>query len=450
MASAEDYANWIVANPGKKGTPEFETVAQAYRAAKGATAPAVPDESTVKRVIGGAVEPNLSLLSGMFAQPVAGLAGLATGAGNALGLTNQSPADMVEKVRGALTYEPRTQGGKDASSVIGYLPEKLGELADRTGGAVSDMTDSPAIGAIVNTMMNAAPAALGVKGVGPRVGVLGDGASLPGIADATSRSLYQSALKPPLNAVRSGDATRAIETLRDEGVNVSPAGAEKIAGRVDDVNSNIADAISSSKARVSKALVANRLQDLIQQAEKQVNPNSDVAAITKAYDEFANHPSIPNADMSVQLAQDMKKGTYRQLKDKYGEMGSADTEAQKTLARGLKEEIASAVPEVGPLNAEESQLLNAKNLLDRRVAVSGNSNPLGLAAPIAHGPAGLLASLLDRSDAFKSSIARKLNPGDLGNTLGDMPAVAMTAPQTFSDDVQKRRAIIAALMGARQ
>jgi uncharacterized protein (DUF2342 family) len=34
MANAEAYARWIVENADKKGTPEFETVAQAYQAAR--------------------------------------------------------------------------------------------------------------------------------------------------------------------------------------------------------------------------------------------------------------------------------------------------------------------------------------------------------------------------------------------------------------------------------
>jgi hypothetical protein len=34
MANADDYAQWIVANQSKKGTPEFNTVAQAYKEAK--------------------------------------------------------------------------------------------------------------------------------------------------------------------------------------------------------------------------------------------------------------------------------------------------------------------------------------------------------------------------------------------------------------------------------
>lgn len=45
MASAEEYANWIVQNQAKKGTPEFETVARAYQVAKGQTRPQVTEQS---------------------------------------------------------------------------------------------------------------------------------------------------------------------------------------------------------------------------------------------------------------------------------------------------------------------------------------------------------------------------------------------------------------------
>ena len=34
MATADEYAQWIVKNQDKKGTPEFNTVAQAYQQAK--------------------------------------------------------------------------------------------------------------------------------------------------------------------------------------------------------------------------------------------------------------------------------------------------------------------------------------------------------------------------------------------------------------------------------
>jgi hypothetical protein len=43
MATAEEYAQWIVANAALKGTPDFETVAQAYTEAK-AQNPVAPQQ----------------------------------------------------------------------------------------------------------------------------------------------------------------------------------------------------------------------------------------------------------------------------------------------------------------------------------------------------------------------------------------------------------------------
>lgn len=436
MASAEDYAAWIIKNSDKKGTPEFETVAQAYKFAKGKSS--VPENPTsAGNLVGAAIEPNLSLLTGMVAQPLAGLAGLAASAGKATGLSKAEPADVVRQVSSSLTYEPKTTGGKNAMEVVGYLPEKFGELAHVAGEKATDLTGSPAFGTYINTGMNVVPALLGAKGP----------STLSNAASAASTRLMQSALKPSADAVKRGDAARAIETMLDEGVNVTPGGANKVAGRISDINDKIAEAIVNSNARIPKIDVANRLQDLMKRVEEQVNPNADVKAVKAAYNEFAQHPLIPGGDLSVQLAQKMKQGTYQRLRDKYGEMGSADTEAQKGLARGLKEEIAAAVPEVGPLNAKESELLNAKKLLDHRVAVAGNHNPIGI-THLSPSMGNLIAGLLDRSELIKSLAARGLNPGkDL--SLSDASLAASTAPQTFSEDMQKRKAVIEALMGQR-
>jgi Fe-S cluster assembly scaffold protein SufB len=148
----------------------------------------------------------------------------------------------------------------------------------------------------------------------------------------------------------------------------------------------------------------------------------------------------------VQLAQEMKQGTYKRLREKYGELGSADTEAQKALARGLKEEIAATVPEVGPMNARESSLLNAKEILDKRVLTAGNKNPLGIGG-LSPRLGNLAAMMTDRSELVKSLIARGLNPGEM--SLSDITAALATAPESFSDDKKAREAVIAALMNRR-
>lgn len=57
MATADEYAAWIVQNADKKGTPEFETVAQAYQLAKTEDAPKAAPLSRTDKMIQGARDP---------------------------------------------------------------------------------------------------------------------------------------------------------------------------------------------------------------------------------------------------------------------------------------------------------------------------------------------------------------------------------------------------------
>lgn len=98
--------------------------------------------------------------SSMVAAPVAGLAGIATAAGNAMGITNKQPADVVRNTQEAMTYQPRTQGGKDIVKTASIPFELIAKGADVAGGAAAEVTGSPAVGAAVNTAIQSAPALL--------------------------------------------------------------------------------------------------------------------------------------------------------------------------------------------------------------------------------------------------------------------------------------------------
>ena len=70
MASAEEYAQWIVNNADKKGTPEFQTVAKAYEEAKAEeTISAGGTESVL------ATEPSASLGAKLGQSAIKGAAG---------------------------------------------------------------------------------------------------------------------------------------------------------------------------------------------------------------------------------------------------------------------------------------------------------------------------------------------------------------------------------------
>lgn len=138
---------------------------------RSATAQPAPAEPTnpvargVDRVAKAGVgmdEAALNLGSQAIATPVAGIAGLLQGAKNRLqgDPSNMSAADRIAQVQGALTYQPRTDAGKAIQGVVAKPAQWLAAGADKAGQAASDATGSPAIGAAVNTGVQALPALL--------------------------------------------------------------------------------------------------------------------------------------------------------------------------------------------------------------------------------------------------------------------------------------------------
>jgi hypothetical protein len=270
-----------------------------------------------------------------------------------------------------------------------------------SGGATAGLVNPEEVG------MGAAAGGLLPGGV-QLAGAAGN--ALSRAADSGSRRLMQSAIKPTIAQLRTGDAATAVDTLLQYGISPTKSGVNKLKILIDDLNTQISTKIGSSTATVDKGRVLDRLDDVRQKFTNQVSPGSDLRAIGGVADDFAAHPSfpLPQTQIPVQQAQEMKQGTYRVLSKKYGEVGSAETEAQKGLARGLKEEISAAVPGVQALNAEESRLLTTLGVAERRALMELNKNPVGLTA-LASNPVAAAGFLADRSAAFKALAARMIH-----------------------------------------
>lgn len=217
--------------------------------------------------------------------------------------------------------------------------------------------------------------------------------------------LMQSALKPTqavLEEYRT-TPTKLVKTLLDEGVNVTQGGLTKLQGLLQATNQEIREAVRNAPGMIPKERVAAQVASTASRAAKQVNPKSDLKAVGKVVEDFMDHP-VYKGDLTVAEAQALKQGTYRQIGAKYGEQAAASTEAQKALARGLKEEIAAEVPTIQALNARDSQLMAATDAVGRRVAQAGNRDPVGFAW-VTQAPVTFLAALMDRSPVVKSMLA---------------------------------------------
>lgn len=116
--------------------------------------------------------------------------------------------------------------------------------------------------------------------------------------------------------------------------------------------------------------------------------------------------------MTPAEAQAYKQGTYKELKEAaYGTMKSAEVEAKKAIARGLKEELAEEAAKAGVdlagLNTREGAAITARDLLAKRVIQAGNGDP-GALGWLASNPKAGLTYALFKWPGMKSMIARGL------------------------------------------
>ena len=189
MASAEAYAKWIVDNQDKKGTPAFDTVANAYKAARGATSESPVEQPTeqgtpidksarlsdfnpvsLKNVAQTIIEPGLAMGTGGLAAAKGGWDAVNAYMKNELisrGMEGEitDPTQMTANAVERYGYKPRSQGGQSVVEAISKpfqaFSEKGTEMADRAQQA----TGSKLYGAGTEAVWHLLPALLGAKNV---------------------------------------------------------------------------------------------------------------------------------------------------------------------------------------------------------------------------------------------------------------------------------------------
>jgi hypothetical protein len=193
--------------------------------------------SFLKNVAGALPETILSMGSGVLAEPVAGIGGLAAAGANRFLDNKISPASVVDDIRQKLTYQPRTDYARRIGEGAAVPLEKLAQAADAAGDVaarpsstrISGMAAnygldpirkqaddySPLAGTVVNTAIQSAPALLlrgrsgGMAGdVPPRVSPRGSGLAA-GERPAASASSAPAGRSAGLERIPSKDELKA-------------------------------------------------------------------------------------------------------------------------------------------------------------------------------------------------------------------------------------------------
>jgi len=343
----------------------------------------------------------------------------------ALGGTNLPLEQSIAKEGQRFMYQPRTISGQE------YLPKTL-DVIQQSGvealPALSEVSALSRLRPVANMPLMETPQM--VSNAQQTISNIGAQIPTPGkYLQGKAKEYMQSALKPNLKQQKTGQADVAVQTLLENNMNVTKDSVSAMKNKIDALNEQIASKLEPATGTVSKIDVVNYLDTLRAKKAKQTNPASDLAAIDKVAQEFMqyNKPLIetPTQAIPVQLAQELKQGTYSGLKGKYGQLGSTEIEAQKALARGLKEQIAGSVENIGALNKQESKLLDTLSVTERRIMMDLNKDPISLGW-LANNPAATVGFMATRSPKFKSILANVLYRVGGGQTA--KPSGLMSIP----------------------
>ena len=438
--------------------------------------PLSPETEAKRGMFGGIPEAAVALGSSALAGPVSGWAGLGTAAygylGNKLGLLNPeetpNPADVVNKVQDALTYQPQSRAGKALVGAASFLPGQLARGADWLGGQATDITGSPAIGAGVNAATQALPFAM-----------------LPKIPSAAGDALASGARTMMTKALQSKGTDLAkqnalADTMLQNRLTVSPSSLDNLWDKISDIGEQGKDIIANSPAQIDKNAVADRLlpQNFggtsLDVFKKQPNNAADLAQIEGVRQGFLNNEFLPSStpeqtiqspilnekgqpfsttvpasgsDMiPIQQAQEMKQAGYQVLKDRaYGQLGSAEREGTKNLLRSLNTEITDAEPAMAGINAAQAPLLALSDPLEAAVVRGAKNQPIYGASFRER----MVPFVLGKSPWFNSVVANALDSA--GRGVGGMgSSIPYTSALQPGMDAQARQQQLSKLLRGSQ
>lgn len=232
-----------------------------------------PDEAKEKRgflsravgVAGnvfGALEPALTIGTGIAAQPLAGLAGLKT---LATGGTLDEAVETIQNVSGNLTYQPRSRVGQAELSALATVMKPIEMGVEFAGRKSAEATGSPLIGAGVRTLLEVGPSFFGVKN--------------------------------PASVLRSRRQAinEANRLLKEAGIDVSPSLVESVSvrgipstGRVAEIFNQVPEAAAALSGSTSvRAQGLDAIQSAVQNARRTTRN-----AISQMYDQATDAGTV--------------------------------------------------------------------------------------------------------------------------------------------------------------
>ena len=337
--------------------------------------PLVDELSQVESVTGGSVEqviePLATIASSAFAEPVAGLAGIAQ-AVNPFA-DRGAGARAVETVREALTYQPATKTGKEGLQAVGEAFAPVGQALQSTeeflGDTALDATGSPTIASAAATLPTALMSAL------PAAKIFKNSGKPTKSQSAIIESLQENPRNPNLAKFipETGKKSKSLkQAVKQSGspelvaVMKSSAQADKAAFRkmLDIVSKGKLDPVFADKVRVGDVVgkaLESRLSDL-----KALNKRAGILIDDVARKQLKGKSvNIADAKSAFKQGLDNLRVSYNSKTGGVDFSGSALEGAGAGQARDLVKNIAQRLRR-DVIGADDAHFM--KRLIDQKVS----------------------------------------------------------------------------------
>lgn len=393
MATAAEYAQWIVNNPDKKGTPEFETVVKAYQAAKTSEPKAekFSVRETVKNIPSSAVEYGKNIASAVLhpIQTVKGALDIGSGAMiNAipgyeqfLTKTGLETPEEVARVKGVASNVGQYFKQRYESPLQTIQRDPVGVLGDVSAALTGGSTLLPKIGATTAKV----GAAVEPLSLASNIAGYGVSKALPATA---APALYESAAKW-LPSIPQKERTALTETALREQLMPTSAGVGQAYMRTSELGNTIDGLIAQADATgvkvPSQAIFAYIKDAKSKLGGPKIEAAQDLAQINRIEQNFKRYLSKNKyTSLTPSQLQDFKQNIYNKVdygtRKQTGTM--AEEEVYKGMGRAAKEAIQAQVPGIANLNAQQGALINLLPNLERSASRIENRDILGIGSPI--------------------------------------------------------------------
>jgi len=230
------------------------------------TAAEVEEPGSILQDILGIGETGLAIGSAIVAEPAAGV----LGAVKTITSGPEAGEEVIKDFREALTFQPRTEAGKENLQAIGEFLEPVGEVLQEAESGIGDFvfekTGSPALSALATTIPTGTLEVLGFKGTQKflkrkRVG-----------KDPSERAMKKALQGAAPSIEQLFDTARAVFKEIDElGASVKPRAYQELVGKLE----NATNKAGLSKRGTTRAnSILNEFKDLLGEGKTTIDPVS--------------------------------------------------------------------------------------------------------------------------------------------------------------------------------